>query len=316
MATRGNVIRGLTLSVIFALQAYSQDVVVLLVDVDNAVAYRSDIAKPNRRGADAMLSTPGAARAFTDVLFVGDVVAVNGRPAKGLWTSRQFLMSFSPAPQPGFGVADVTRGTLADCKWVFLDANGAFVGAIMDSGYLPHAVVGGVGAFYGIRGQMGAPVTNPNPRPIRIASMSEDPGLRRTLGGGTNRIAFHLVPAFRPEIAAVYDEQFRPITQANPARKGAALILQASGLGPVRPGTTPAGAARFPSEPLAEVNSPVEVLVHGHASPVLNKVGWPGTTDAYRVDLQLPAAVEGNSAKLQLTAAWIPGGVVEIPVRP
>jgi hypothetical protein len=304
-----------TLFLLSTMLASSQEVVVLVVDVDNAVTYRSDIGDPNRRGTDTGASTPGAARAFTDLLVVGDIVAVNGRPARGLWTSRQFLMNFSPNPQAGFGVADVTRGALADCKWEFLDANGEFVGAIMDSGYAPHAVVGGVGAFYGIRGQMGAPVTNPNPRPIRAASMSEDPSLRRTLGGGTSRIAFHLVPAVRPEIVTVYDEQFRPITQANPARKGAPLILKASGLGPAKPGTTPAGAEVFPLEPLREVNSPVEVLVGSQAVPVQNKVGWPGSLDAYRIDFQMPAGIDGNSVKLQLTAAWIPGGVVEIPVR-
>lgn len=295
--------------------AYSQEVVALVVDVDNAVSYRSDIADPNRRGSDAGVSTPGAARAFTDLLLVGDIVAVNGRPARGLWTSRQLLMNFSPNPQPGFGVADVTRGTLADCKWEFLDANGEYVGAIMDSGYAPHAVVGGVGAFYGIKGQMGAPVVNPNPRPIRVASMSEDPRLRRTLGGGTSRVAFHLVPAERPQIVAVYDAQFRPITEANPARKGAPLILRATGLGPAKPGTTPAGAQAFAMEPLQEVNSPVEVLVGNQTVAVQNKVGWPGSMDAYRIDFQLPAGIDGSAVRLQITAAWIPGGVVEIPVR-
>lgn len=308
-------LRSLALCAFTPILAFSQGVVVLVVDVDNAVQYRSDIADPNRRGADAALTTPAAARAFTDVLFVGDIVAVNGRPARGLWTSRQYLMSFSPNPQPGFGVSDVTRATLADCKWEFLDSDGAFVGAIMDSGYNPHAVVGGVGAFLGIRGQMGAPVTNPNPRPIRVASMSEDPGLRRTLGGGTSRIAFHLIPQTRPDIITVYDAQFRPINDANPARKGERLILKATGLGPAAPGTTPAGATPFPPDPLLNVNSPVEVLVGAQAVRALDKVGWPGTTDTYRVDFLLPAETPGNSVKLQLTAAWIPGGEFEIPVQ-
>lgn len=305
----------LALSALSTTLSFSQNVVVLVVDVDNAVQYRSDIADPNRRGSDAALTTPAAARAFTDVLFVGDIVAVNGRPAKGLWTSRQLLMNFSPSPQPGFGVSDVTRGTLADCKWEFLDADGTFVGAIADSGYLPHAVVGGVGAFLGIRGQMGAPVTNPNPRAIRVASMSEDPGLRRTLGGGTSRIAFHLIPETRPEIVEVYDEQFRPIGETNPARKGERLIIKATGLGPGRPGTTPAGATPFPADPLLNVNSPVEVLVGTQAVRASDKLGWPGTTDTYRVDFLLPAEAQGNSVKLQLTAAWIPGNIVEIPIQ-
>lgn len=304
----------LSLVVVSAMLAFGQSVVVLIVDVDNAVQYRSDIADPNRRGTDTVLTTPATPRAFTDVLFVGDIVAVNGRPAKGLWTSRQFQMNFSPNPQPGFAVSDVTRGTLADCKWEFLDADGAFVGAIADSGFLPHAVIGGVGAFLGVRGQMGAPVANPNPRPIRVASMSEDPGLRRTLGGGTSRIAFHLIPAVRPEFVAVYDSRFRPISDANPARKGERLIVQATGLGPAKPGSTPAGATQFPSDPPLEVNSPVEVIVGSQAVRATDKIGWPGTIDTYRVDFLLPD-VQGNSVKLQLTAAWIPGNIVEIPVQ-
>ena len=83
--------------------------VVLTIDVDNAVLYRSDIADPARRGADASVTTPAAARAFTDILYIGDVVAVNGMPAKGLWTSRQYMMNFSPTPAAGFAVADVNR---------------------------------------------------------------------------------------------------------------------------------------------------------------------------------------------------------------
>ncbi|MBI1791422.1 MAG: hypothetical protein HYR60_28165 [Acidobacteria bacterium] len=294
--------------------AIGQTPVVLVVDIDNAVQYRSDVADPTRRGTDESMTTAGAARAFTDVLFVGDIVAVNGKTARGLWTSRQFLMNFNPAPQPGFGVADVNRGTLADCKWEFLDADGQFVGAIMDSGYFPHAVVGGAGAFLGIRGQMSGG-TPPNPRPIRVASMAEDPGKRRAIGGGTSRIVFHLLPAFRPEVIAVFDSSFRPITPANPARKGEILIASVTGLGPTRPGTIPAGAEPFTRDPLLEVNSPVEVLVQGRPAEVLNKIGWPGETDVYRVDFRVPDDTVSGPVNLQLTAAWIPGTAMRLPVR-
>lgn len=294
--------------------AAGQQPVVLVVDLDNTVNYRSDIADPARRGNDTGVTTAAAARAFTDVLSVGDIVAVNGVPARGLWTSRLFMMNFSPNPQPGFGVADVTRGSLADCKWEFLDADGQFVGAIMDGGYLPHAVTGGVGAFYGVRGQMTGG-THPSPRAARVASMSEDPGRRRSLGGGNGRIIFHLLPAFRPEVLAVYDLDFRPITPENPAQKGQVLIARASGLGPARPGTIPAGAEPFPGDPVQEVNSPVEVLINGRATEVLNKLGWPGETDVYRVDFRVPADATGGSVRLRLAAAWIPGTEVRIAVR-
>jgi uncharacterized protein (TIGR03437 family) len=288
--------------------------VVLTVDLENAVQYRSDIADPTRRGVDAAATTAAQPRAFTDLLFVGDIVAVNGTTAKGLWTSRQFLMNFNPTPQVGFAVADVNRGTLADCKWEFLNEDGQFVGAIIDSGYAPHAVVGGVGAFYGFRGQM-AGGTSPNPKPIRVASMSEDPGMRRILGGGTSRVIFHLLPAYRPELLEFYDENFRPITATNPARKGAIVVARAVGLGPVRPGTTPAGAQPFTDNPLQEVNSPIELLVNGKSAEVVNKVGWPGETTIYRVDFRIPDDAPSGDVAASLIAAWIPGPPVALPVR-
>jgi hypothetical protein len=288
--------------------------VVLQVDVENAVQYRSDIADPARRGSDAAMTTAAAPRAFTDVLFIGDIVAVNGRPAKGTWTSRQLLMNFNPNPAAGFAVADVTRGTLADCKWEFLDADGRFVGALVDGGYFPHAVTGGVGAFLGARGQMSSG-TVPNPRPIRTASMSEDPANRRVLGGGNSRIIFHLYPAYRPAILEVLDSNFRPVTAANPARRGEYIVVRASGLGPLTPGTVPAGSQPFSASPVEEVNSNVEAMINGQSSEVPVKIGWPGETNVYRVDVRVPSAVEAGTASLVLSAAWIDSGRVQFPVR-
>jgi hypothetical protein len=48
---------------------------------------------------------------------------------------------------------------------------------------------------------------------------------------------------------------------------------------------------------------------------VLNKIGWPGQTDGYRVDIRVPAGTSTGMASVQLTAAWIPGPTVAIPVR-
>ena len=60
----------------------------------------------------------------------------------------------------------------------------------------------------------------------------------------------------------------------------------ATGLGPTRPGL-PAGTP-FPASPFEEVNSPVKVTVNGNAAEVLNKIGWPGATDTYKVDIRVP----------------------------
>ena len=153
----------------------------------------------------------------------------------------------------------------------------------------------------------------PDPRPIRAASISEDPGRRRELGGGKLRIVFHLIPAERPEVQAVYHEDFSPVTEDRPARAGEVLIIRASGLGPLTPGTTPSGSNPFPNPPV-EVNSPVEVTMGGIASPVINKLGWPGETNVYRVDVRVPGGVAAGMAGVQMTAAWIPGGVYRVPM--
>ncbi len=307
-------IQKLTVSVFFAGVAFAQQPapVVLTVDIENAVQYRSDIADPARRGMDPGSTTAAAPRAFTDVLFVGDIVAVNGKPAKGLWTSRQYLMNFSPTPAPGFAVADVTRGTIAECKWEFQDGDGRFIGALADSGLAPHAVTGGAGAFYGAQGQM-AGGTPPVVKAIRVASMSEDPANRRINGGGTNRVIFHLLPLYRPAVQAVWHADFTPVTAANPVLPGETLILRATGLGPLVPGTTPPGVDPFPAD-AAEVNSPVDVTINGTAAAVINKVGWPGEKSAYRVDVRLPGELQAGSGRLQVTAAWVPGDPYTVPV--
>jgi uncharacterized protein (TIGR03437 family) len=145
--------------------------------------------------------------------------------------------------------------------------------------------------------------------------MSEDPGLRRSPGGGTNRILFQIIPLYQPQIREAYHaSDFTPVTSASPARAGESLILRAGGLGPLTPGTTPPGLEAFPEIP-AEVNSPVEVTVNGRPAVVANKVGWPGETDVYRVDIQLPSGIEPGQATLQITAGWVPGTLYRLSLR-
>jgi uncharacterized protein (TIGR03437 family) len=67
--------------------------------------------------------------------------------------------------------------------------------------------------------------------------------------------------------------------------------------------------------PLQEVNSPVDVLVNGQAAEVVNKVGWPGFENVYRVDFRVPEGTAAGMATLQLSAAWIPGSPVNIQIQ-
>jgi hypothetical protein len=59
----------------------------------------------------------------------------------------------------------------------------------------------------------------------------------------------------------------------------------------------------------------VEVTVNGLQADVIAKIGWPGETDTYRVDIRVPAGTTPGPAAIQITAAWIPGSAVAVPVR-
>ena len=55
-------------------------------------------------------------------------------------------------------------------------------------------------------------------------------------------------------------------------------------------------------------------MTSGQLAEVATRIGWPGTTDRYRVDVRVPPGISG-SATLQIEAAWIPGGLTIIPVE-
>ena len=111
----------------------------------------------------------------------------------------------------------------------------------------------------------------------------------------------------------VFHNDYTPVTTSSPARAGETLIVYAKGLGPTSPDVTPGD--KFPSEPLAIATSPVEVLVNGRSSPAINQIGLPGTTDTYRVDFRVPDDTVAGTANVQISAAWVKGAAVSIPVR-
>lgn len=225
-------------------------------------------------------------------------------------------------PVPGQAIADINANGRLHCTWHFLDADGTWIGTLTDTGATPepsHSVVSGNGAFFGVIGEhrlleaLG---------PARQASVTEDPANRRIHGRGGWRGIFRLYPRFRPEVqmtqtgpAVLHGDDFSLVTAANPARRGEQVVVRATGLGPVRPDLQPVGAKPFTAEPLQIVNSPVSVVFNGAELAVLNKVGWPGETNVYRVDFQVPPDAPQGAASVQLVAAWMPGAAVIIPVR-
>ena len=312
----------------------------LELDVENIVSYASDLFDASKFAIDPTLTTAAPVRNFQFVMAIGDIVAVNGEPAKGSMIARQQAVAVSPTPSPGQGIADITRTAVTEFLFEIQQANGTPVGNIytltlsggtapagLSGGAAPlgaplgsnHAVAGGTGAFLAARGQ-GASVVLPGNTGPRVASMTEDPAGRRVHGGGKVHFVFQLIPMTRPEIvltangpAVTHSDDFSLVTTAKPANAGEILSLFATGFGSTRP-TVDLGKP-FPATPLAVVNSPVEVTVNGKPAEVLAAVGYPGSVDGYQVNFRIPADAQKGTAAVQVRVAWIPGTPVNIALQ-
>ncbi len=305
---------------------------VLEVQAENFVAYVGDVSDVLKFATDPGVTTVSAIgpRNLGTTLSFADIVAVNGKPAKGTVIINARAINLSAAPTLGQAIADTSRGGSSNYALELQQADGTPVGNIYASGFSGgapppgaplavagsnNAVVGGTGAFVGVRGQLGGGQGTS----IRVASITEDPGNRRTNGGGRLMVVVTLIPMSRPEIGAtaagpaIFHADFSPVTAAKPAKSGEVLIVRASGLGPTRPGVDP--GKPFPTDTPQDVNSPVDVRVNGNPVDVIAKIGWPGMLDTYRVDFRVPDGIAAGTAAIQLTAAWIAGPSVNIPTQ-
>jgi len=308
--------------------AQAPRVVTLDIEWENAVVYIDDLADPSRLVTSPTPVTPNT-RNFMTFTAIGDIISVNGKAAKGAWVNNGRAVQLVRTPAPGQSIGDLAlRGGIVDIRFEILDSDGTPVGTIMTSGFTGGssppgltgfccnlAVTGGTGAFQGARGT----AVGINTLAFRATSMAEDPANRRINGGMSGHFYAYLIPMAWPEIVttasgpSVFHADFAPVTAAKPARSGETLIVMATGLGPTRPGLNP--EAPFPDNPLQEVNSPVEVTIGGKAAGLLNKVGWPRMRDTYRLDIRVPDDTAPGMAALQVTAAFIAGPEVRIPVQ-
>jgi hypothetical protein len=333
-----------TLAVTLCAAAFSQrglaqnpPATVLRIDTGNVVYYSQDTGDIFKYAIDPNVTTNTAAgRIFHQTIAIADIQTVNGQPAMGLHTRQGMSTTFRTAPTPGQLIADTVRNTTAELTFEILKIDGTPIGTIMASGLgggasppgspskattANLAVTGGTGAFLGVRGQVSWEDPPPGVAIQRFASMTEDPANRRRHGGGTQRWVVHLIPMVRPEITTLpsggptifHSSDFSPVNASKPAAPGEILSLFVRGLGPVVPGVDP--GQPFPATPLATVNSPVELTVNGAAAEVLGAAGYPGAVDGYQVNFRLPAGIARGSASIQISAAWIAGAPVSIPVQ-
>ncbi len=290
--------------------------------------YQDDIADVTKF-ATVPATTPAVNfRTFSVATVIADVIAVNGQPAKGVYTAQARALGTSPTPTAGNAIADVQRAALREEVIEILNTDGTSIGTIsslgLSGGVAPpgapssqtaanFAIVGGTGAFVGARGVSGS---GPAPQgvPARSASTQEDPAQRRVNGGGVTRRVLTIYPMESPKILAVaHAADFSPVSSAKPAVAGEYLAIFASGLGPTKPG--PDSGMPFPSSPVAAVNSPVVVTLNGTAASKVQALGYPGTVDGYQVNVQVPSGTQSGNVSLQLSAAWIPSSPVTIPVQ-
>ena len=263
--------------------------------------------------------------AFRRYLIVADLVSVGGKPATGTFFAHGIAISTSnePQPVPGRPIADFPRNQMHDFVLEVMTPDraqvGSLVGFLLGSGAAPPgappgagfwAVVGGTGAYVGVRGQ-GANMGSTN---TRTTSMIEDPAFRRVNGGGQMRLSFNLSGASLAEVMAAYHAtDSTAVTTSRPARPGELLVLQVKAGWPAKPYLQEGKV--FSGEPFQDIAVPVEAVVNGTPAEIVVKFGWPGTRDRYRVDVRLPSGVAPGMATLQLNGAYLPGVPFNIPVQ-
>jgi hypothetical protein len=314
----------------------------LAIGLENVVEYQVDTSDLSKWGTNPNSTIGNIAKgmgvgcAGVPVVVYGDIVSVNGDPARGTYVGRGTSVCLSPTPTAGLNaIADVSANSLRDETYYILKSDGVTaIGTIMVSGLngsvspqppgpspggQNFTIVGGTGAFLGARGQKGSGngggITG-----NRTASITEDPAKRRQNGGGHGFFTFYVIPMSRPQViitpngpAITHSNDFSIVSSAKPATAGETLSLFATGLGPTR--TSLAPGQPFPSSPLAQVNSPVALTVNGKAAEVLSAVGYPGAVDGYQVNFRLPPDTTKGTVFIQVSAAWISSDPVSIAVQ-
>jgi hypothetical protein len=156
----------------------------LEMQIQNVVSYWDDVADPSKLASSPNIAAP-ATRNFMRWIAIGDIVSVNGKPVKGTEVFRGEAVTLTPKPNPGQAIADTVRGNIDDLRFEIQQTDGIPIGTIMaiglNGGSAPsgapaassagnHAIVGGTGAFLGVRGQVEGAASG-----ARQASMTEDP---------------------------------------------------------------------------------------------------------------------------------------------
>jgi hypothetical protein len=228
--------------------------------VENPVQYFEDTSDLSKFATDPNVTAAVPPMNFAWTVYIGDIVAVNGQPAKGTVTRNLRQVFLNTAPNPGQAIADAVRNAVTADTFEILKSDGTPIGTIVSYGLTvgspplggplsitqdSFAITGGTGAFLGVRGQFGQAVT-PQTIPQRQASLTEDPANRRRNGGGRIKFVLQVIPMSTPQIVATasgpavtHSSDFSLVTASKPAAAGEILSVFVTGLGPTKPGVDP-----------------------------------------------------------------------------
>jgi hypothetical protein len=106
----------------------------LVIDLQNVVEYQGDIADSSQFATNPNITPSAGFKNFAVVTLLGDIVAVNGQPAKGIYAGRTRPIVASPAPNPGGAIADVTRTAMREHIFEILKSDATPVGTIVSMG--------------------------------------------------------------------------------------------------------------------------------------------------------------------------------------
>jgi hypothetical protein len=242
--------------------ARGQPAATLYIELQNVVEYQVDTSDFSKFGTDPNV-TPGKLDkglgcygAGIPIIGFGDIVSVNGQPARGTYALRGVTVCTSPTPVLGANaIADTAWPSIRDETYEILQSDAITpVGTIMTYGLssgMPSppgppagarnsAITGGTGAFFGVRGQRGQTKNLLSGAvPERVASITEDPAKRRQNGGGHLLSVLYVIPMSWPTVvttaggpAIVHSSDFSLVSASKPAAAGEILSMFATGLAP------------------------------------------------------------------------------------
>lgn len=166
---------------------------VLRIEYENGVRYVYDsVDVPTFATVPTPVSE--AVPTFATMVLLADVVAVNGKPAKGIFLTRQTVANLTTNPSAGQAIADAPRTNVVERIVEIQKPDGTPIGSIMALGFnggeVPpgapsgamvgsFAITGGTGAFLGMRGQAADGGDHSKPQRFRERRSSQTASQRR-----------------------------------------------------------------------------------------------------------------------------------------